>query len=317
MYIRTHEEPSPGPVQYHLGDTSSSSEASKRFKRVTGLITDGLQSARDAIPQLSTTGQQDLLRLMISFVENFFPLGHGLVDAQGKVLKQSQKATVQVPVVAADGSRWPFEYYARLYLSDQTPDREKRGDHITGNFSSIRLFVRTLQSTTPPGAFLVALHEMTHMMFAMIRKFEHQLGADTATRLLSRQPWRLVVLSGFKSHLERLEAHLRDLLRVLPFPMQATELAESLLEEAFAFVLGEIVDGAIVRAIHAKKGKGGPAILASKGFSPEAFITYYVAERGFNITAAQLKSRGAQHIFRQMAADVDALAAALRTHIGG
>ena len=188
---------------------------------------------------------------------------------------------------------------------------------MIGHFSSIRLFVRTLHSTTPSDAFLVALHEMTHMMFAMIRKFEQRFGAGTAARLLSRQPWRLLVLSGFATHQQRLERHLRDLLRVMPFPLQAAELAESLIEEAFAFILGEIVEGAMVLAAHAKKGTRGPAVLPSRGFSPEAFITYYVVERGFNITAAQLKSRGAQQIFQRMTGDVDALAAALRTHLGG
>jgi len=42
-----------------------------------------------------------------------------------------------------------------------------------------------------------------------------------------------------------------------------------------------------------------------------------VVERGFNITTAQLKSSAAQQIFQRMTGDVDALAAALRTHLGG
>ena len=323
MYIKTNEGLGQATAfrHYSLGDAASSREADKRFKRVAALVTLGLKTARDAIPQLSTVGQRELLSFMTSLLENsFFPRGHGLIDAQGKGLAQSQKAIIRVPVIAANGSPWSFEYSTRLFLSDQIPDREKRGDHMTGNFSSIRLFTRKLHATTPSEAFLVALHEMTHMMFAMIRKFEHWLGtigAEGAARFLSRQPWRLFVLSGFDAHRERLERHVRDLLRVLPFPMQAAELAASLVEEAFAFILGDIVAEAMARADHARKRKRGPAILASKAFSPEQFVTHYVVERGFNITTAQLKSSAAQQIFQRMTGDVDALAAALRTHLGG
>lgn len=158
------------------------------------------------------------------------------------------------------------------------------------------------------------------MTFAMIRHFEQWLGtigAQGGARLLSRQPWRLLVLSGFTTHRERLERHVRDLLRVLPIPMQAAELATSLVEEAFAFIFGVIVDEAIARAVHAKKRKRGPAVLQSKGFSPEAFITYYVFERGFAVTKQQLTSPEAQVIYKQMTSDVDALAAALRVHLDG
>ncbi|HZM90518.1 MAG TPA: hypothetical protein VFF31_28620, partial [Blastocatellia bacterium] len=234
MYIRSIDRSATEATRSNLGDPTS--DANKRFKRVAALVTDGLTIARDAITQLSTDGQKDLLRFMTSLLDNFFPKGHGLVDAQARVLKYSQKAIVQVRVIAADGSPWSFEYSSRLSLNDQTPDPGKRGDHMIGHFSSIRLFVRTLHTTTPSEAFRVALHEMTHMMFAMIRKFERWLGtigSQGAERFLARQPWRLFVLSGFDAHRQRLERHVRDLQRVLPFPMQAAELAASLVEEAF------------------------------------------------------------------------------------
>lgn len=315
MYIRTTDGPAQGPLQHSLGDAAvSSREADRRFKRVAALVTEGLKTAKDAIPQLSTNAQQELLCFMTSSLENFFPRGHGLIDAKAKVLRQSQKATVQVNVRTKDGSLWPFEHRVRLYLSDQMGFR-KSGEHLTGIFSSIRLFTRELHKATPSRAVLVALHEMTHMMFAMIRRFEHRFGAETAARLLSRQPWRLLVLSGFAAHRERLERHVRDLLRVLPIPMQAAELAASLVEEAFAAMFGVIVDEAIARSSHAKKGKRGPAALLTSDFSPKNFIRYYVFERGFAVTEKQLESRDAQQIFERMTKDVDALAAALRAHL--
>jgi hypothetical protein len=162
---------------------------------------------------------------------------------------------------------------------------------------------------------------MTHMTLAMIWRFEHWLGtigAKGAARLLSQRPWRLLDLSGFAPHRVRLERHVRDLLRVLPIPMQPGELAASLVGEAFAYMFGVIVEEAMARSSHAKKGQRGPAVLPpSGGFSPEAFITSYVLERGFNVTAKQLKSGAAQQIFVRMTSDVDALAAALRTHLDG
>jgi hypothetical protein len=296
-----------------LGDTAiSSREANRRFKRVAALVTEGLKTTKDAIPQLSANGQQELLRFMTSLLETyFFPRGHGLIEAQDEVLRQSQKATVEIPVEAKDGSRWRFEHRVRLYLSEQIGFR-KRGDHYGGSFSSIRLFTRELHKTTPRGAASTALHEMTHMTFAMIRHFEQWLGtigAEGGARLLSRQPWRLLDLSGFAGHRGNLERHARDLLRVLPIPMQAAELAASLVEEAFAFMFVVIVDEAIARLSR------GPVL--SSGFSPEQFIRDYVLERAFNVHPKLLKARGAQQIFQGMTSDVNALATAIRTHLGG
>lgn len=319
MYIQTTEGSAQEPLQHSFGDAAASSrEADRRFKRVAALVTEGLKTAKDATPQLSTNAQQELLRFMSSQLEVFFPRGHGLIDTKGKVLRQSQKATIEIPVEAKDGSRWRFEHRVRLYLSDQMGFR-KSGEHLTGHFSSIRLFTRELHGTTPSRAIGTALHEMIHMMFAMIRRFEHWLGtigAEGAARLLSRQqPWRLLVLSGFAAHRERLERHVRDLLRVLPIPMQAAELAASLVEEAFAAIFEVIVDEAIARSSRAKRRKRGPAALLTSDFSPKNFIKYYVLERGFAVTEKQLDSRDAQQIFERMAKDVGALAAALRAHL--
>jgi hypothetical protein len=315
MYIRTTEEPEQGPLHYSLGDTPASpQEADRRFKRVAVLVTGGLKAAKNAIPHLPGKGQQALLGFMASLLDNFFPSGHGLIDARARVLRQSQKATVQVNVRDRDGALWPFEHRARLYLSDQIGFRQS-GDHHTGIFSSIRLFTRALHDVTPSHAGLVALHEMIHMMFAMIRRFEQRFGVETAARLLARQPWRLLVLSGFAAHRERLERHVRDLLRVLPIPMEARELAVSLIEEAFAAMFVVIVDEAIARSSHMKTSKSPTNILVTAGFPPKEFLKYYVLERGFAVTEKQLGSGEAQQLFKRMTSDVDALAAALRAHL--
>jgi hypothetical protein len=253
---------------------------------------------------------------MTSLLETyFFPRGHGLVDARGKVLQESQIGLVAIPVEA----RWRFEHEFTLYLNDQIKFR-KGGDHHLTKFyrSHIRLFTRMLHKGTPRGAVLVALHEMTHMMFAMIQRLERwhgTIGAKGAARLLSQQPWRLLDLSGFGPHRVRLERHVRDLLRILPIPMQEGELAASLVKEAFAYMFGEIVDEAMARSAHAKMGKRGPAVLVSAGFPPKEFIRSYVLEHGFAVTEKQLDSREAQQIFARMTNDVDALAAALRAHL--
>jgi hypothetical protein len=166
MYIRTTEGPAQVPLQYSLGDAPASSQAvDRRFQHVAALVTEGLKIAKDAIPQLSTgtnIGKQELLRFMTSLLETyFFPRGHGLVDAQGKVLRQSKIGTVAVPVRAKDGSCWPrFEYRVRLSLSDRILDPKLRGRHVTAHFSNIFLFTHALQGTTPSQAVLTPLHEM-------------------------------------------------------------------------------------------------------------------------------------------------------------
>lgn len=317
MYIRTSDGSEQGLSYYSLGDTPTSPlEADRRFKRVAALVTGGLKAAKNAIPHLPGTGQQELLSFMTTLLDNFFPSGHGLIDARAQVLRQSQKATVQVNVRDREGTLWPFEHRARLYLSDQSGFRQS-GDHYTGIFSSIRLFTRALHDMTPAHAGLVALHEMVHMMFAMIRRFEQRFGAETAARLLSRQPWRLLVLSGFTPHRERLERHVRDLLRVLPIPMEAPALAASLVEEAFAAMFEVTVDEAIARSLRTKPSKTQTSILVTADFPPREFLRYYVLERGFAVTEKQLGSGEAQQIFKRMTSDVDALAAALRKHLDG
>jgi hypothetical protein len=316
MYIRTMDRTAPGIFQYRLGEPATPArEEEQRFKRVAALVTDGLNMAKAATPQLKTQAQQDLLRFMTSLLDNFFPGGHGLIDAQGTVLRQSQKATIQINVRANDGSLWPFEHRFRLYLADHIPDPRIRGELMTGIFSTIRLFTREMNDGSPRDAIRTAVHEMTHMMFAMIRRFEQRFDAETAARLLSRQPWRLLVLSGFEPHRQRLERHVRELLRVLPIPMQPAELAASLIEEAFAFILGVILDEAIAAAARLPKSKSGSAILVSVDFPPKEFLRFYVLERGFAVTEKQLQSRGAEEIFARMTSDVSALAAALRVHL--
>lgn len=320
MYIRTSEGSPRALLQHVLGDPPTTAHAAEqRFKRVAALVTKGLTMAKDAIPQLSVTGKQELLRFMTSLLETyFFPRGHGLVDAQGKVLRQSKIGTIAVPVIAKDGSCWPrFEYRVRLSLSDRILDPKLRGRHVTAHFSNIFLFTHALQGTASSRAVLTALHEMTHMLFAMVRSLEHLCGTGTVPQLLLREPWQRLDLSGFAGHRGNLERHVRDLLRVLPIPMQAGELAASLIEEAFAFMFGVIVDEAIARSEHIKKRKPGHAVLPTVDFSPESFVTAYVLEREFNVTAQQMKSAAAQQIFQRMTGEVTRLAAAMRAHIDG
>lgn len=318
MYIRTTEGPGQQPLQYNLADAPSSSRAAeRRFKRVASLVTDGLKLANAAIPKLTNQAPQDLLRFLTSLLEtNFFPRGHGLGDAKGNVLRQSKIGTVAIPVSARDGSCWPrFEYRFRVSLDDRILDPKVNGRHLTALFSNILLFTHALERKTPSHAVLTALHEMTHMMFAMIRSLERLCGADTVRQFLSRQPWRMFDLGGFASHRGNLERHTRDLLRVLPIPLQAAELAASLVEEAFAFMFAVIVDEAIDRSFRAKKKKREPGILPT--FSAEGFVTTYMLEKAFYVTPEQLKSAAVQEIFQRMTGDVEALASALRTHIEG
>src|SRR5919109_3468247 len=99
MYIRTAEAPPEGSLRFTLGEPAVAARAAEqRFKRGAVLVTNGLKLAVAAVPQLKTQAQQDLLRFMTSLLTKFFPPGHGLVDAQGKVLRQSQKATIQINV---------------------------------------------------------------------------------------------------------------------------------------------------------------------------------------------------------------------------
>jgi len=118
MYIQTTEGPAQEQLRHSLGDADASSrEADRRFKQVAALITDGLKTAKDTIPQLSSagkpTGKQELLRFMVSLLETyFFPRGHGLIDAQGKVLRLRTRTGFCRDQAATRLSRSPVDLQA-------------------------------------------------------------------------------------------------------------------------------------------------------------------------------------------------------------
>ena len=61
MYIRAGHISVPGSTLYTLGDAvPSSREADQRFQRVAALVTGGIKTAKDAIPQLKDPGARTI-----------------------------------------------------------------------------------------------------------------------------------------------------------------------------------------------------------------------------------------------------------------
>jgi monoamine oxidase len=272
----------------------------KLIGQVAANISVGIEITRRSIPRLKSDSQRELIRFLVSTLKFFFPRGYGRIGPDGNASRQPVKAAIR-----RQGQRFePFDHRLRLYLSPRTPEEEKAGEHQRGNSSSIVLFAPRLDGETSTRASGVALHEMAHMARHMVRRLTKHSETD-ARRFLAQDPWRLLDLRGFEVNRVRIERHLPELLRVVPIPETARVLADSLIEETFAYVIVAIVDEAIALAVSKD---------VSVGFSAETLIRGYVLHR-YDVSKKQLASPAAVAIYQQMTGEVEELGNAMRTHL--
>jgi hypothetical protein len=203
------------------------------------------------------------------------------------------------------------------------------GDHraIGDRASQIRLYARQLASTRPQELVGVAIHEMTHMLRAIVRSFVGRFGSAAASEFPWRETAPLLDFSRLDSHRIKMEAHFARLIAVLEKQANvrfdanfAAFRAGQLLEEVLAHVFTERVSDAMAKADAVKKAKKGPGegIGLGAGFEPMKFLNEYISSHWFSETAliSALKSPQAQSVIRGMSDDLRAIVGAMETQVG-
>src|SRR5215471_1605701 len=188
-----------------------------RINLVAKTMTQALRLATDALPFLKTAAQKELLQQMIEGLRIFFPTGFGILNEKGEAVKGSARLRFETIIRQPGGAvSRPYLYDVRLFMSDQDAPF-KSGDHrpIGDWASQIRLYARSIAGARPQEMVGVAIHEMTHMLRAIVRSFVGKFGAAAAGEF----PWRgtaaLLNFGGFAADRAKMEGHFARLVATL------------------------------------------------------------------------------------------------------
>ena len=300
-----------------------------RINRVSKTMTQALRLAEEALPFLKTSAQKELLKQMVGGLGTFFPAGFGIFNEKGEAVKASARMRFETNIRQPGGAiSRVYIYDTRLFMSDQHSP-SAAGDHraIGDRASHIRLYARQLASTRPQELVGVAIHEMTHMLRAIVRSFVGRFGSAAASEFPWRETAPLLDFSRLDSHRIKMEAHFARLIAVLEKQANvrfdanfAAFRAGQLLEEVLAHVFTERVSDAMAKADAVKKAKKGPGegIGLGVGFEPMKFLNEYISSHWFSETAliSALKSPQAQSVIRGMSDDLRAIVGAMETQVG-
>jgi hypothetical protein len=300
-----------------------------RINRVSRTMAQALRLATEALPFLKTAAQKELLQQMVGGLGTFFPTGFGIFNEKGEAVKGSARLRFETNIRRPGGAiSQVYIYDVRLFMSDQHSP-SSAGDHraIGDRASRIRLYARQLASARPQELVGVAIHEMTHMMRAVVRSFVGRFGATAASEFPWRKTAPLLDFNGFDSHRAKMEAHFARLIAVLEKQANvrfdgnfAAFRAGQLLEEVLAHVFTARVGEAMAEADASKKAKKGlgRGVGVSLGFEPMGFLNHYISSHWFSAPAliSALKSPQAQSVIRGMSDDLRAIVSAMETQVG-
>jgi monoamine oxidase len=314
--------PAPKPEPPRLAElpdaASAEAPAASRdpleLQRAAAKIDAGLREAATLLPRLPDTPTRALLRFVLSLLQaQFFPRGHGLIDAQGKVLKTARRGRIETQVERADGSRWPFDHGMRVWLSARRPDDARvAGRHSAAGISSVvTLYTQDLGTLSNSSAAALVVHEFVHLLLAMVRQLRKSQGDDAARRFLAREPWQRLDARRFKAHQQALAAALGPLQRLLTMQAGADELADSLVGEAMAYTLGQWLASAMDAA--AASRRGGPKLTWTSVSITDLLVRQYVLERSPQF-AASLGTPALRDAVARIKPPLDVLVDAVRAH---
>jgi len=267
-----------------------------RINRVSKTMTQALRLAMEALPFLKTAAQKELLRQMVGGLGTFFPTGFGVLNEKGEAVKGSARLRFETNIRQPGGAiSQVYIYDVRLFMSDQHSPSAAGDHHAIGDRASrIRLYARQLARTRPQELVGVAIHEMTHMLRALVRSFVGRFGAAAASEFPWRETAPLLDFSGLDSYRAKMEAHFARLIAVLEKQANvrfdgnfAAFRAGQLLEEVLAHVFTARVGEAMAEADASKKAKGGRGrgVGVSLGFEPMGFLNHYISSHWFSAPA--------------------------------
>jgi hypothetical protein len=300
-----------------------------RINLVAKTMTRALQLATDALPFLKTAGQKELLQQMIEGLRTFFPTGFGILNEKGEAVKGSARLRFETIIRQPGGAvSRPYLYDVRLFMSDQDAPF-KSGDHrpIGDWASQIRLYARRIAGARPQEMVGVAIHEMTHMLRALVRSFVGKFGAAAAGEFPSRGTAALLNFSGFAANRAKMEGHFARLVATLERQSNvrfegnvAPLIADKLLEEVLAYVFTARVSDAMAEDEARKMAKKtrGPGIGVAVGFVPMTFLKDYIRRHWLSDPALKtaLETTAAQRAIADMSDDLRAIVSAMETQVG-
>lgn len=299
-----------------------------RINLVAKTMTQALQLATDALPFLKTAAQKELLQQMIEGLRTFFPAGFGVLNQKGEAVKGSARLRFETVIRQPGGAvSRPYLYDVRLFMSDQDSPFARGDQRSIGDWASrIHLYARRLAGDRPQEMVGTAIHEMTHMLRALVRSFVGKFGAAAASEFPSRGTASLLNLSGFAGHHAKMEGHFARFVAVLEkqanvrLEGMAAVIANLLLEEVLAFIFTQRVGEAMAEADARKMAKKtrGPGVGVSVGFVPTEFLKAYIRRHWFRDPALKsaLGSPGAQRVIVGMSDDLRAIVSAMETQVG-
>jgi hypothetical protein len=300
-----------------------------RINLVAKTMTQALRLATDALPFLKTAAQKELLQQMIEGLRTFFPTGFGILNEKGEAVKGSARLRFETVIRQPGGAvSRPYLYDVRLFMSDQDAPF-KSGDHrpIGDWASQIRLYARRIAGARPQEMVGVAIHEMTHMLRAIVRSFVGKFGAAAAGEF----PWRgtaaLLNFGGFAADRAKMEGHFARLVATLQRQANvrfegnvASLIADKLLEEVLAYVFTARVSDAMAEDEARKMAKKtrGPGVGVGVGFVPMTFLKDYIRRHWLSDPALKtaLETAEAQRAIADMSDDLRAIVSAMETQVG-
>ena len=173
----------------------------------------------------------------------------------------------------------------------------------------ITLFAGKFDGVSASAAAGAAVHEIVHMLFAMLGRLREQFGDAATDRFLATDPWRQLDMRPFAAQSDALAAALDDLLKVLRLQVTTAELTRSLVAEAFAYTMGREFSRAIEAADAAHKP--GPKVVIDAVSVADILVRAYVLERS-SVPETALADPAVAKAVRRLAPAIEALTDAIR-----
>lgn len=329
MYIPVPVGPALGSA---LADPPRTSTADARVlaqaARLAGAMHTTVRDLAAASPNLATPAQRDLLGEVVNVLSAFFPSGHGVLDAGGRILKSAQRYRTEVLSPMSRGSQ-PFYFHHDTWLYLSFANAHMAGmqrPFAPGHRCWIYLCASNLSADVATLA-MVLVHETIHMLGHRYRSVEEKFGAAVAGATPSTAAAALLVRSGFDALRRAMEARFTPLVEFLnrqphraahgrmgQLPSTVAAMwGAHVVEELLAHVFTERATWALARLQARRTGIGASQSLVPMQFLREYFRNYWLTDPN---DAAAIATKAGRAILAAMQTDLLALVAAVQKHVG-
>jgi len=329
MYISAPTGPAIGSA---LADPPKASTADAKVlaqaAKLAGAMHTAVQDLAAASPYLATAAQRDLLGEVVNVLSAFFPTGHGVLDAAGRMLKSAQRYRTEVLSPTSRGSQ-PFYFHHDTWLHISFAKANAAGmqrPFAPGHRCWIYLCALRLTGDVATLA-MVLVHETIHMLGHRYRSVEDKFGAAVAGATPSKAAAALLVRSGFDARRRAMETRFTPLVEFLnrqPYRAVHGRMGQlpstvagiwgaHVVEELLAYVFTERATWALAQLQARRSGVGASQNLVPMQFLQDYFRNYWLTDPN---DAAAIGTKAGRAILAAMETDLLALAAAVQKHVG-